>query len=386
METIPLYIYQQARLSRDPRFDGKFFIAVKSTGIFCRTICPVKLPLEKNVKYFNTREEAIEEGFRPCLRCKPEYSPKYNDISKQSIIVNNIISKIQAGELITSPITKIAAKVFTSPRNLNKMFVKYCGMSLKKFQNINKAIFAQKLLTQSNLSIIEISNLCGYSYITGLYELLYKHTKISPGKIKSMNEKKKVNFLTKDKEVHIRIPYFMNYDWSYFLSFQSKRLIASVESIDGNMYSRNIIFNGIYGRFRIFPENKSFNIFLSNNLLPVLPEILRHISEMFDLNSNIALIESSLSSAYPELTIKPGLHIPGVFCPFEAGVRAICGQQVSVAAATNLLNQFVTIFSRLDKYGNTYFPLPSDIKKDLLNKLNTMSSKKQHFIHFLNGV
>ncbi|WP_159990779.1 Ada metal-binding domain-containing protein [Pelistega ratti] len=122
MGTMPIQIYQQARLSRDPRFDGKFFIAVKSTGIFCRTICPAKLPLEKNVKYFDTREEAIAEGFRPCLRCKPEYAPKYHDISKQSIIVNNIVLKIQTGELITTPIMAIADQYCTSPRNLNKIF------------------------------------------------------------------------------------------------------------------------------------------------------------------------------------------------------------------------------------------------------------------------
>ncbi|MBN6074552.1 hypothetical protein HYE60_04680 [Aggregatibacter actinomycetemcomitans] len=101
--------------------------------------------------------------------------------------------------------------------------------------------------------------------------------------------------------------------------------MGSVEFINRNIYSRNIIFNEIYGRFRIFPENKLFNIFLSKDLLPILREIIRHISEMFDLNSNIALIESNLSSAYPGLTIKPRLHITGVFCPFEAGIRAICG-------------------------------------------------------------
>ncbi|NEN75448.1 DNA-3-methyladenine glycosylase 2 family protein [Pelistega sp. NLN82] len=191
-----------------------------------------------------------------------------------------------------------------------------------------------------------------------------------------MNKKKISHLNTKNDEIHIKIPYQLSYDWDYFLSFQSKRLIHSVESIDGITYSRNIIFNDIYGKFRIFPDNKGFNIFLSKNFLPVLPEILRQISSMFDLNSNIALIENHLSSAYPSLMIKKGFHIPGVFCPFEAGVRAICGQQVSVAAATNLLNQFTNLFLRVDQYGNTYFPLPSDICKDKLSKLSTMNAKR----------
>ncbi|MDU8923590.1 Ada metal-binding domain-containing protein [Pasteurellaceae bacterium LIM206] len=369
-------IYQQARLSRDPRFDGKFFIAVKSTGIFCRTICPAKLPLEKNVKYFNTKEEAIAEGFRPCLRCKPEYSPTYDTVSKQSVIVSNIISKIQSGELITSSVVEISKQFFTSPRNLNKIFIKYCGVSLKKFQNINKAIFAEKLLKNSNLSINEISELCGYSYLTGFYDLLKKHIGLSPGKVKALKDKKIEKSVMRNKKIHIKVPYQSNYDWDYFLNFQSKRLITSVEFINGRIYSKNIIFDGIYGKVEIYPENNIFHILLSKKFLPVLQKLLKHIYSVFDLNSNIALIEDNLSNSYPDLAIKPGLHIPGVFSPFEAGIRAICGQQVSVAAATNLLNQFVAEFAKLDEYGNTYFPLPVDVAKEKLDKLKLMNSKK----------
>lgn len=370
MNTENTEIYKQARLSRDPRFDGKFFIAVKSTGIFCRTICPARLPLEKNVTYFQSREEALNAGYRPCLRCKPEFSPCFNELCRHSVLTQQVVALIQAGTMLTSSVEEIASAVFTSPRNLNKAFNKYYGVPLKTFQDMTKALFAKKLLFSSNLSIPEISEACGYSSISGLYSLNNRFLKIPMRKILS-KKTEKIN-----QTITLKIPCISPYDWDYFLDFQKKRLIEKVENIEGNTYRRSIKINKITGFFEIKPDSNRFHITLSKSFLPELPSVLKQISVMFDLESNTTLIEDRLKSLYPSINVKSGLHIPGVFSPYEAGIRAICGQQVSVAAATTLLNQFVSVFSRQDEYGNYIFPDPHEVSISALDKLKIMQSKK----------
>lgn len=363
-------IYQQARLSRDPRFDGKFFIAVKSTGIFCRTICPARLPLEKNVEYYDTKEEAISAGYRPCLRCKPEFSPSYDQISHRSDLVSQAIALIKSGAMLTATVAEIAAAVFTSPRNLNKAFNLYYGIPLKQFQDINKALFAKKLLFHSDLTIAEISDACGYSNINGLYRLINKHLKIPVRKLKNTSQKIEENHLV------LKIPFVRFYNWKYFLEFQSQRLINKLESIQDQTYQRVVTISGISGTFKIRPGEKNFTVILSRDFLTVLPLVMKKIAKVFDLETNTSLIESQFRELYPSIKIESGLHIPGVFSAYEAGIRAICGQQVSVSAAIKLLNQFVEIFSQQDPAGRYLFPLPADISRSELNKLKTMESKK----------
>lgn len=376
MNTDITEIYKQARLSRDPRFDGKIFIAVKSTGIFCRTICPARLPLEKNVTYFISREEAINAGFRPCLRCKPEFSPCFNELCRHSVLTQKAVALIQSGTMLTSSVEEIASAIFTSPRNLNKAFNKYYGVPLKTFQDMTKALFAKKLLFSSNLSIPEISEACGYSSTSGLYSLNNRFLKI-PMRKSISKDTDKIN-----QTISLKIPYLSSYNWNYFLDFQTKRLIENVEEIQGDIYRRSIKVKNITGFFEIKPGPNKFDIILSKSFLPELPTVLKKISLMFDLESNTALIEDRLKKLYPSFIVRSGLHIPGVFSPYEAGIRAICGQQISVAAATKLLNQFVSIFSRQDEYGNHLFPEPEDVTIAGLDKIRIMQSKKNTLFLF----
>lgn len=376
MEKYTTDIFKQARMSRDPRFDGKVFIAVKSTKIFCRTICPAKLPLEKNVIYYLSKEEAISAGYRPCFRCKPEFSPSYNELSRYSIITQKAVELIQSGEMLTASIEEIASTLFTSSRNLNKAFTKNLGMSLKQFQNMVKALFAKKLLYSSNLSIVEISEACGYSSVSGLYNLINRFLKVPVRKLLSKsNEEVK-------QTIDLKIPYMHFYNWDFFLTFQSKRLINHIESIQGKVYRRTIEIENIKGYFEIKYEDNSFIVTLSRSFLPKMPEVLRKISVMFDLNSNVSFIEDKLRNLYPSVIKDKGLHIPGVFSAYEAGIRAICGQQVSVSAATNLLNQFVSIFHTEDEYANHYFPCPQEITMSGLDRMKTTQSKKDTLFAF----
>lgn len=369
-------LYQQARLSRDPRFDGKFFIAVKSTGIFCRTICPAKLPLEKNIVYFTTKEEAINAGFRPCYRCKPEFSPCYHEISHRSELVKQAIELINSGSMLTASVEQIAAAIFTSTRNLNKAFNIYYGIPLKQYQDISKALFAKKLLFCSSLTIPEISEACGYSSPSGLYSLVKKYLKVPIRKLQ--NTKREISA----EKLILKIPFVTTYNWSFFLKYQSQRLIDKIETIIDDTYKRTITILDVSGEVEITPTEKELIVELSGVFLPVLPIAIKKIMKVFDMETNTFLVESKLKTLYPLLNIQAGLRIPGTFSPYEAGIRAICGQQISVSAATNLLNQFVNIFSKKDPLGRYYFPTPENVTREGLTQLKAMASKKNTLFLF----
>ncbi|MDE9551411.1 DNA-3-methyladenine glycosylase 2 [Xenorhabdus bovienii] len=363
-------LYQQARMSRDARFDGKFFICVKTTKIFCRTICPAKLPLEKNVIYVTDREQAIGLGFRPCLRCKPEFAPNYGEISKGSLLYNKASQKVLSGEWLSLSIPEIAKQLNTSQRNLNKIFRSSTGMSAKEYQNNHKSILAKALLQNSNLSLTDIANTCGYSSLSSFYYLINKYLRVNMKSIKTNKQDCSV------KKV-ITYPLSHPYDWGHFLSFQQKRLVEGMEWIRGETYGRTFNTLNCKGHFEVCPAKSGLSISIQTNNMGSFGGIYQKIIKMFDLDVNLTYIEDFLSNKYPEIKISKGLRIPGVFSEFEAGLRAICGQQVTVSAATKLFNQVVHNFGYTDTNGLVYMPLPIDIVDGSnLAILKTVNSKK----------
>ncbi|MDG2916224.1 Ada metal-binding domain-containing protein [Bisgaard Taxon 10/6] len=375
-------LFRRARLARDPYYDGEFFIAVKSTGIFCRAICPAKLPMEKNVRYFAARETAISAGYRPCYRCKPELiSHSRQLLMPIPAVLTEIVSDIRSGILLTQSVHDISVYYGISEDELNWMFMKNFNIPVDLFLEINRALWANNLLFNTNLSAREIVCLCGYETENMMFSAINQYFKYMNKQVETQIELKESN--NPEEYIRINIPYPYPYDWHHFLDFQYKRLIKNVEDIHGETYRRNIRFNGRQGFFQITPESGNvFNLQFSRNFLPVMLELINHIKSMFGLDTNITQIERMLSEHFPKLYVAAGLHIPGVFSSFEAGIRAICGQQVSVTAATSLLNQFCDIFLEEDRAGNKYFPLPSNISEAGIAKMRTTNSRKSTLYAF----
>ncbi len=174
----------------------------------------------------------------------------------------------------------------------------------------------------------------------------------------------------------VNLPCIYQYDWQYFLNFQSKRLLNNIEFINGNTYYRTIEFKKIKGFFDITPSKKGFILNISESFTSVLPSLLKKLKIIFDIETNINIIENKLKILYPQLKIQKGLHIPGVFSPYEAGIRAICSQQVSISAATKLINQFVALVSKKSIDDLSYFPSCEDITESDIEEMKTMQSKK----------
>ncbi|MCA7013619.1 helix-turn-helix domain-containing protein [Dickeya dadantii] len=376
MNDTVLTIWQQARISRDPRFDGTFFVAVKSTGIFCRPICPASLPLEKNVVYYRTRTEAIQAGFRPCLRCKPEYAPRFAELDRKQLLPVRIAAAIDSGEHLLSKVEQIADVHTLSSRYLNRLFREHYGCSVKEYQNIAKIFFAKKLFQSSSLSITDIAASCGFSGLSGFYQLIDKYLKTTPKRMMLAPSDSR----NKTEHIRLRLPVGGRYHWDYFLAFQSRRLIDGVEWIEGATYGRRFILNGEKGSFQIRPATGGFDVTIALSRLTLLSQVLERIRNLFDLNVNIEAVEDQLRRAYPTLPIVPGIRIPGVFSPFEAALRAVCGQQVSVSAATTLLNQLVSLCA-IEEDGQRYFPTPDRITPEVVGQLRTMQSKKATLVN-----
>jgi len=371
-------ICQQARLSRDPRFDGKFFIAVKTTGIFCRTICPARLPLEKNVEYFETAHDALQAGFRPCLRCHPDSLPNSAQWDNKRYRLNKIIRLLESGEVEDKKLYQLSNELDITPRYLRKIFAEQFGLSPKKYQLHYKCALAKQLLEETLLPIGEIAYACEFSSISLFNNTFKAHFGFTPGSLR-----KQASSVNKHESVpqHIRLTlrYQSNYDWSAFLKFQQLRLIDGLETINGQSYQRNIIYQGVKGSFSMTPHPKehAFYVTISLDEWRVLSAVLTNIRRMFDLDTNLSAIERLIKQKLPDFPLHSGLRIPGCWESFEAGIRAICGQQISVVAASKLVTQITQLASEPKPDGGFYFPTTEQLANFDFNPLRTTTRRKE---------
>lgn len=367
-----LQVYQQARISRDVRFDGLFFIAVKSTGVFCRTICPAKLPAEKNVAYYETASAAVLAGFRPCLRCRPDSAPGSYDWNNKDGLADKVAKKIENGELQDQSLQRLCSELGISTRYLHKVFLQRYGVAPKFFQQISKCLFAKKLLQETRLSICDVALSSGFNSISLFNNTFKRYFKMTP------NEVRKENHIINNQEVSIKLFYRPPYNWDFFLNFQKKRMIDGMEWIEEGRYGRTINLLGEQGYFEISndEEKNAFTIKIALSHWTNLQLIISKIKRLLDINVDIEQVESLIKEKNPSLPLINGIRIPGVLGTFESGVKAICGQQISVTAAKNLVSNIVFICDKKDEHSRYFFPTPEDIVNMNFSLLKTTTGKK----------
>lgn len=370
-----LNICQQARLSRDPRFDGKFFIGVKTTGIFCRTICPARLPLEKNVEYFETVKEAAQAGFRPCLRCHPDALPNSMQWDSKRYFLNNVLRSLESGDIQEKKLYQLSNELKITPRYLRKIFAETFGLSPKKYQLHYKCALAKQLLEETTLPIGDIAYACDFSSISLFNNTFKRYIGVPPRTLRQSRQ----NSETTPQSISLTLRYQSNYDWQAFLAFQQLRLIEGLESITEQTYQRNIVYQGVKGSFSITPHptEQAFNVTISLDEWRVLSAVLVNIRRMFDLDTNLSTIEQLIRENLPDFPLHSGLRIPGCWEMFEAGIRAICGQQISVSAASKLVTQITQRAGEKAPNGGYYFPTIEQLANFDFNQLRTTTRRKE---------
>ncbi len=309
---------------RDPRFDGQFFSAVLTTGIFCRPGCPGR-PRAENVRFFSTAAAAAEAGFRPCLRCHPESAPDAPERLTASPIIARALRLISEGMLDSCGVGELAARLNVSSRQLQRLFVEELGAPPVAVAQTRRLLFAKKLIDETSLSMTEIAFSAGYSSVRRFNEAIQQTYARTPTELRRW---RRSSMDLSEGMVGLKLFYRDPYNWPAMLAFLSTRSTPLVEVIDGDIYRRSVVIGEMSGVIEVRPlaERRALllrvPVSMSRYLLPVTERVKR----MFDLKADPIEIDDHLlrnSNLAPLIRSGPGVRIPGCWDGFEVALRAV---------------------------------------------------------------
>jgi AraC family transcriptional regulator of adaptative response / DNA-3-methyladenine glycosylase II len=341
-------ICSRARLSRDARFDGKFFIAVLSTRIYCRPICPARTCKESNVRYYPTAAAAAEAGFRPCLRCRPESSPGTPAWLGTSTTVSRALRLIAETGLEEGGVEGLAQKLGVGSRHLRRLFLRHLGATPIAVAQTRRLHFAKKLIDETRLPMNQIALASGFGCVRRFNADIRKCYHRTPTQIRRLARQKEIQAAN---QYVFRIDFRPPYHWQGMLDFLAPRCTPGVETVEGDRYRRTICLNGRDGYFEVSIDHERHMLIscIEFGDPQMLFLIVERIRGMFDVNADWASISETLGNdpAFSEkLRTDPGLRIPGCWDAFELATRAILGQQVTVKGATTLAGRLASEFGK----------------------------------------
>ena len=369
-------VCQKARLSRDPRFDGQFFTAVHTTGIYCRPICPARPPLESNVSYFRLAVEAATAGYRPCLRCRPDSAPDSPAWKGVNTTIERAIKLINGGALQEASLTSLADRLGISDRYLRQLFQTHLGVSPKAYALYQQCLFAKQLLHQTRLPVTQVALASGFNSIRRFNDCFQKQLQLTPSAVRKAHSS---DLTESTLTVQLSLCYRPPYDWQHMQSFLKHRVIQRLEWCTENNYGRTFMWQGCTGHFtatHIASEHK-FLVNIELDDITKLKSIVHNIRRVLDLDVDIASVQQDLQQHFGTIiAIKQGLRLPGTWSVFEAGIRAILGQQISVVAARNLVTTLVAELGQTTPAGQL-FPSSKAIADSDLHFFKMPASRKQ---------
>lgn len=342
----PTQVCEQARLSRDARFDGLFFTAVSSTGIYCRPVCPAPPPKPRNVTYYGSAAAAEAAGYRPCLRCRPELSPGDGAWRRGDEVVARALKLIDEGVLIDQPLAALAGRVNLGERQLRRLFVERLGAAPIGVHGTRRLLFAKQLLTETHLSITDVAMAAGFGSLRRFNATFREAYRMAPRELRRRPATSRAETLS------LRLAYRPPYDFDAMLDFLRGRALPGVEHVDAHAYARVVATGAAPGWLRVSPwPNREPALRLELHGIPAnaLLETVNRVRRMFDLDADPKAIADSLGGSprlKPLITRHPGLRLPSGWDGFEIAVRAILGQQVSVAAARTLATRLAHRFGQ----------------------------------------
>lgn len=380
-------VCEQARLSRDARFDGLFFTAVTSTGIYCRPVCPAPPPRRENVTYYPNAAAAEAAGFRPCLRCRPELSPGDDAWRRGDATVARALKLIDQGLLADEPLATLAQRVGLGERQLRRLFVDRLGAAPLGVHGTRRLLFAKQLLTETALPITEVALAAGFGSLRRFNTSFREAYRMAPRELRRRPR------AASDETLTLRLGYRPPYEFGAMLDFLRTRALPGVEVVDADSYARVISPpdehpDAAPGWLRVSAAGDGEHALQLQvhgiapaRLLPIVARLRR----MFDLDADPRVIATTLSAdplLAPLLRGHPGLRLPSGWDGFEIAVRAILGQQVSVAAARTLATRLSQRFGRplatpcapgLDHL----FPTPAALAEADLSTIGVMRARAE---------
>lgn len=358
-------IYERARLARDPRFDGQFFIGVSTTGIYCRPICPAVSPRRENIAYFPSAAAAGEAGFRPCLRCRPECAPGTPAWSGTSTTVRRGLRLISGGALDEGNVEQLADRLGVTSRHLRRLFGRHLGASPLAVASTQRLHFAKRLIDETSMPMSLIAEAAGYGSVRRFNDTLKANYGRTPRELRRSSTRRRpaVDAAT----LCVRLSYRRPFQWQRLLQFFALRATPGVEAVSGDRYYRSASLSGSHAIIELKPDETDHYLLLTLRGVPTtsLFDIVQRCREMFDLDAPVADISAVLEKdplLARLLQTQQGIRVPGSWDGFELAVRAILGQQVSVKAATTLAGRLAA------SYGETLV-LPDGVAHGELTRI-----------------
>ena len=343
-----------AMKAHDARFDGSFFTGVTSTGVYCRPVCRVKLPRRENCCFFRHAAQAEAAGFRPCLRCRPELAPRAASWSTEDA---SRILALQAARLIDEPdawsdegpgAARIAARLGVSDRHLRRIFESQFGVSPLQYLQTRRLLAAKQLIADTRLPMTQVALASGFASVRRFNAAFVTHYGLNPSALRRAGA---VRVGQAGESVEVRLGFRPPCDGAAMLDFFARRALRGVElaSHSGGQprFGRTLRVSqggrSLAGwlQLRFDPGREQVLLRVGDSLAAVLPTVISRVRALLDLDAEPMAINSVLHASFPE---GDGLRVPGTVDGFELAVRAVLGQQVTVAAARTLGSRLVEAF------------------------------------------
>jgi AraC family transcriptional regulator of adaptative response / DNA-3-methyladenine glycosylase II len=342
--TLDPHTCYRALKARDARFDGRFFVAVSSTRIYCRPVCTVKPPRRENCRFYPSAAAAESGGYRPCLRCRPELAPGNASVDATSRLAQAAASLLEDRTLDEEGLDKVASHLGITDRHLRRAFGAEFGVSPVEFAQTQRLLLAKRLLTDTALPVTEIAFASGFGSLRRFNALFKQRYRLQPNQLR---KHMKVNGAVSSDALNFELSFRPPYDWPALSAFLGARAIAGVEAVEDGRYRRTarIALEGKQhlGWIEVTPSPKkpALRVTVSASLAKALPPVLSRVKALMDLSCQPAEIALALGALARK---RPGLRVPGAFDGFEVAVRAILGQQVTVTAARTIAGRFAAAF------------------------------------------
>jgi AraC family transcriptional regulator of adaptative response / DNA-3-methyladenine glycosylase II len=332
----------RALRTHDARFDGRFFVGVGTTGIYCRPVCTAKTPLARNCTFFPSAAAAETRGFRPCLRCRPELAPGYATVDANRRLAQAAAGLIEDGRLEDASLAVLAAGLGVTDRHLRRVFQQEFGVSPVEYAQTQRLLLAKRLLTDTALPVLDVAIASGFASLRRFNDLFRSRYRMTPRELRRCAPAR-----ADAGRLAFDLAYRPPYDWEAMLAFLARRAVAGVESVAGRRYRRAVRLErggkAHAGWIEVAPSPRrsALRVTASASLAGAVPALLARVKSFLDLGARPDEIAAALG---PLAGAHPGLRLPGAIDGFEVAVRAILGQQVTVAAAATLAGRFARAF------------------------------------------
>lgn len=324
--------------ARDARFDGRLFVGVTSTGVYCRPVCRVRTPRRENCRFFDTRAQAEAADFRPCLKCRPEIAPGLSHMDSSRTLADTaarcIEHAVHAGEPLALP--ALATRLGVTDRHLRRIFAAAHGVAPHEYLSTQRLLLAKHLLTDTALPVTQVALASGFESLRRFNAAFAERYRLQPTRLRREGGSA--------PEAPLRLAWRPPCDVPALLGFFARRQVHGIDEVDGPVLRRTLALGGQAGwlQCRFEPERCEVHLSASAGLAPVLGALLQRVRQALDLDADPGRIDAVLSQLPG--TPRPGIRLPGSFDGFETALRVILGQQVTVKAARTLVQRVVDRF------------------------------------------